>query len=146
MKHIFLSAVLISVMGLTACSSSSPYRPGYGYGYDYDYDYSPEYKPHVHNGIVEDIFYLPEQYLGDVVTGTVLSHVVTEEIIAAQNGKISKITITHRPQVGYVQVIGIRLPGGDTLFSVQKNNSGFGVGQDVRILGTGGSHRVVDAE
>jgi len=146
MKRLILTAALISLVGLSACSSSSPYRPGYGYGYAYDYDYTPEYKPHIHHGIVEDVFYLPEQYLGDTVTGTVLSHVVTEEIISAQQGRISKLTITHRAQVGYVQVIGIRLPGGDTLFSVQKNNSGFAIGQDVRILGTGGSHRVVDAE
>lgn len=146
MKKIILTAALLSAVGLSACSSSSLYRPGYGYGYAYDYDYTPEHKPHVHYGIVEDIFYLPEQYLGDTVTGTVLSHVITEEIISAREGYISKVTITHRAHVGYVQVIGIRLPGGDTLFSVQKNNSRFAIGQDVRILGTGGNHRVIDIE
>ena len=145
MKKMILAVALLSSIGLSACSSS-PYRPGYGYGYAYDYNYTPDNTPHTHYGIVEDIFYVPEQYLGDTVTGTVLSHTITEEIISAQEGRVSKITITHRPQSGYVQVIGIRLPGGDILFSDQRNNSCFKIGQDVRILGTGESHRVVDAD
>jgi len=147
MRHFILAGILLATVGLTACSSAPDLRPGYGYSYEYNYeDNKPEHKPHIHYGIVEDVFYMPERYFGDVVTGTVLSHVITEDIIAVREGRVTHTTITRRPLVGYVQVLAIRLPGGDTLFSVQKSNSSFAVGQDVRILGTGTSHRVVDSE
>lgn len=149
MKKTVILSCLLAMVALTGCSGSrtkTDIQPGYGYSYDYDYEANtPEYSRHFHTGVVAEVFYLPEHCFDNIVTGSILSDTLVSEIIdVSQNGNGS-IQRTDRPQEGSVKIIAIRLPGGDTLYSVQKNNSFFAIGQSVQILGTGTTHRIVSA-
>lgn len=149
MNKTVLFSCLLTVVALTGCSGSrtkSDIQPGYGYSYDYDYEANtPEYSRHFHTGVVAEVFYLPEHCFDNIVTGSILSETLVTEIIDVAQDGYGTIKRTDRPQEGTVKIIAIRLPGGDTLYSVQKNSSFFSIGQSVEILGTGTTHRVVSA-
>lgn len=214
MKYKILSIALVC-LAVTGCSTggSKVSNPAYGYSHNYDFAYSPEKEVHAHHGIVEDSFYMPASYFKNVVSGTVLSTELSNEIQVMRNknrsvtnkfahpvngselvgaGKVCPkhkaktgedknceckdhrhkhghkhkhkhkhdvqlvglaghnkdvpALITHRPLEGTVQVLAIRLPGNDVVYSVQENNNSFAKGQNVKLVGTGLSLRVVEKE
>lgn len=146
MKKFAVTALTLGIV-LSGCASQQPPPRGWGYSVDYDFEANrPLNIPHVHYGIVADVVYVRGNAIEQQPTGTILSNVIGEEIMDAQQGKPSRLQVTDRPLEGSIQVLAIRLPGGDTLYSVQKSNSSFAVGQDVKILGTGFSHRVVEVD
>lgn len=135
---------------LASCATHYPQKIGYDYFYDYNYeDHKPVAKEiHYHLGLVYDIFYLEDNHV-PLLSGSVLSQNFSQTLYQQRYGShpiLTESTISNQPQKGYTRIVVVQLPGGDLLFSSQNNNSQFSVGQDVKILGDGLSHRVIDVE
>ena len=132
MKTYGLIFSALALATLAACSSA-PKVTGPSYDSDFHYDYEknrPEYVFHAHHAVVKDIRRI--QLDSSIPTGTILSSTIDTPVGSGQ--------LINR------DVVDVVLPGGAILTIVQDNNSKFGRGQHVKILGTGLTGRIlVDA-